>query len=160
MVQVVNYLRKLGKEKCLAVLRSYLECDGGNYAVLILCRLLFVNPKGWPQPSLGQPRPVVNKDVAKQFPLFPIAVSDNVPFLLVNGYRVEGVDESAADCVKLCEGLSLINKDYSTSDHEKAARTLTETESFRRLYLEKDLQVMVEIVTGQTRTAEAADIKK
>jgi hypothetical protein len=97
MVQVVNHLRKLGKERSIAALREYLLTkptnkkvfdNGANEKVLFICRLLFVNPKGWHPPGLGGPHPNINAQVAKQFPLFPIAISNGVPFLLIRGYEL------------------------------------------------------------------------
>src|SRR5690349_17219248 len=54
MVQVVNHLRELGKDRSLAVLRDYLMGGGDHDKVLIICRLLFINPKGWEPPILGE----------------------------------------------------------------------------------------------------------
>src|SRR5262245_4229523 len=53
MVRVVNYLRKMGKEKSLSALRQYLGRTRNHGEVLLVCRLLFVNPKGWQPPILG-----------------------------------------------------------------------------------------------------------
>jgi hypothetical protein len=143
MVQVVNHLRKLGKERSLAVLREYLLTKAtnkevfdseANEKVLFICRLLFVNPKGWQPPGLGSPGPNFNAQVAKHFRLFPIAISNGVPFLLIRGYELGGNPEHATDCVQHCEGLSLIEKDYPLAGYEKAARDLIQTDSFYQLY--------------------------
>lgn len=152
MVQVVNYLRCLGKEKCVAALRQYFERDDESDAkILVLCRLLFVNPKGWDPPILGNPVPVPvsNEDAIKKFPLFPIALSNNVPFLLIQGYNLGGAAESPAECLKICEGLSLIKKDYSLTGYEKAAKALTQSESFLKLYDKKDRPQMVKMILHQ-----------
>jgi hypothetical protein len=153
MVQVVNHFRKLGKEKSLTALRNYLANGGENDKVLIICRLLFVNPKGWDAPILGEPSPSINEDAAKKFLLFPIALSNGVPFLLIEGYQLEGKAESAIACLKLCEGFALVNKDYSSADHEKAARALTQTKEFRQLYQETDRQAMTDMIQRQAKTA-------
>jgi hypothetical protein len=160
MVQVVNYLRQLGKDKSLALLREYLKSDLENAKVLIICRLLFVNPKGWAPPRLGAPVPVVCEVDAQNFPLFPIALSDKVPFLLVNGYRLGGVGEPASECLELCEGFSIIQSDYPLMGYEKAAKALAHNESFRKLYKEKDLPQMVEMILHQATEPEREGRKK
>ena len=159
MVQVANHLRKLGKDKSLAALRTYLTSGGDNDKVLVICRLLFVNPKGWGAPILGQPSPSINQDTAKKFPLFPVALSDGVPFLLVEGYQLEGLPESANDCLKLCEGFALVKEDYSTADYEKAARALTQTKEFRQLYQEADRQAMADMILRQAKTVKVPEKK-
>ena len=147
MVQVVNYLRGLGKEKSLAALREYCGSAQGDHIIPIICRLLFVNPKGWSPPRIGAPVPRVNKDAAKRFPLFPIALSENVPFLVIKGYRLGGLPESGARCLELCEGFSMIQEDYPLTGYENAAKALTQNESFRELFYDKeDLQQMVKMI--------------
>ena len=151
MVQVVNHLRQLGKEKSLAVLKDYLATSREDGKVLIICRLLFVNPNGWDHPGLGDPVPAINPTVAKQFPLFPIAVSDRVPFLLLRGYRLEGRGESAMPCLKLCEGLALVKEDYRLDEYEKSARALIQMEPFDKLYKMRDRQQMADMILGQAK---------
>ena len=153
MIQVVNHLRQLGKNKSLTILRQYLARDGEDDKVLVICRLLFINPRGWEPPILGKPEPTVNDNIAKQFPLFPIALSDRVPFLLVQGYSLEGRSESAAACLKLCEGFSLVKEDYPVSGYEKAARALTQMKSVRQLYQKGDRQGMADMILHQAKPA-------
>ncbi len=148
MVEVVNHLRRLGKDKALTVLREYLEISGEDDRVLVICRLLFVNPKGWNPPGLGEPSPPINWKVAKEFPLFPIALSDRVPFLLV-GYQLGGMPEWAGRCLKLCEGLSLVEHDYPLSGYEKAARALIQTAAFRQLYQKYSPEILEERILAQ-----------
>jgi hypothetical protein len=155
MVQVVNHLRKRGKEKSLAALREYLLDGGDNDKVLVICRLLFVNPKGWEFPILGAPVPEINEDASKTFPLFPVAISEGVPFLLVEGYTLNGKAEPATECLKLCEGFALVKEDYLVSGYEKAARALIETKTFRGLYREADKREMVEMVLRQAKMCPA-----
>lgn len=164
MIRVVNHLRRLGKNKSLAVLRDYLASEGqferfdNNGEVLIICRLLFVNPKGWAPPGLGDPAPATNQDVEKHFPLFPIALSDNVPFLLVYGYTIAGVPELAKDCLELCKRFSIIKRDYPLEGYEKSARSLTQMDSFRQLYkTEADRQEMADLILRQAKKVKAED---
>jgi hypothetical protein len=156
MIQVVNHLRQLGKDKSLAVLREYLRSDGAeDDKILIICRLLFVNPKGWEPPILGAPVPATNDKAVKEFPLFPIALSNRVPFLLVLGYELAGIGESGRPCLKLCEGMSLVIEDYPLDGYEKAALALTKMEAFRQLYDEKEVAHMADIILGQAKEAKS-----
>jgi hypothetical protein len=159
MVQVVNHLRQLGKDKSLAALHDYLASDHEDDKVLVICRLLFVNPKGWQPPGLGAPAPAINKNVVKKFPLFPIALSERVPFLLVEGYSLHGRGESALACLELCEGFALVKEDYPLANYEKAARALAQTDAFRQLYQEADRQAMVEMILRQANTTKAVQKK-
>jgi hypothetical protein len=157
MIQVVNHLRQLGKDRSLAVLRKYLSSDGAEDAkVLFVCRLLFTNPSGWKPPRLGESVPAIKGDVAKIFPLFPIALSDRVPFLVVKGYRLGGRGESATLCLKLCEDLALVTKDYPLLGYKVAARDLSRTESFRQLYDNQDIPQMIEMIMQQADPGKAA----
>ena len=159
MVDVVNYLRKLGKDKSLAVLRQYLTNGGDGDKILVICRLLFVNPKGWNPPILGEPVPAIDQASAKQFPLFPIGLSDGLPFLLIRGYRLEGKAESGIECLKLCQSLSLVKQDYPSTGYEKAARALVQSDSFRQLYDEADREEMADMILQQAKKAEQPEKK-
>jgi hypothetical protein len=142
MVQCVNGLRRLGKEKALATLREDLRLNGisGNPFVEeklhLICRLLFVNPDGWKSPRLGQPSPDIEWNVAEKFPFFPIALSDGVPFLLINGYESSGfTSDTGAACVNLCEHFSIITNDLPQKGYKKAAQDLIKSEPFKQLYI-------------------------
>jgi hypothetical protein len=157
MIRVVNHLRRLGKDKSLATLREYLEKNDGEHPkVHVFCRLLFANPKGWRPPGLGGPDPEVNAEVAKQFPLFPMAISNGVPFLVIRGYNLGGVQESAWKSLKLCESLSLIEKDYPLAGYEQAAWDLLQTNSLRDLY--KLTDSLLTLYVGQGRPTMAGMI--
>src|SRR3974390_1128656 len=98
MVDCVNSFRRIGKDESLSLMTEYIQARrkaGDDYKeelkLLFVCRLLFVNTDGWKPLMLGHPVPEVNPDVANEFPLFPIALSDGLPFNLVNGYAGIGV---------------------------------------------------------------------
>jgi hypothetical protein len=159
MIQVVNHLRKLGKDKSIAALRNFLASDAvqANDQVLIICRLLFVNLKGWKTPHLGKPDTTINGDAVEKFPLFPIALSDRVPFILVDGYAGGGRGSSAKECLNLCGGFALVKEDYPLTGYEKAARKLTQSEAFRQLYQKADRQRMADMILRQARKPKAAE---
>lgn len=150
MITVVNHLKGLGRDKCLATLHRYLVTEEADHAkVLILCRLLFINPNGWDWPAIGEPVPTIKSDDRSTFPLFPVALFNRVPFLLVKGYDLEGRRESAFPCLKLCNRLSLIENDYPLTGYEKAARALIDAKSFREVYQLHDLPLMSEMIISQ-----------
>ena len=140
MVSVVNELRHMGKDKVMSVLTNLVKQPNQNgfndeVKVFMLCRLLFVNTNGWKMPRLGAPYPPINLDVAtNEFPIFPLAQSDGVPFSLLNGYSGSGVPERPEDCVDVCRNLPLIPSDLPTNGFALAAQKLIESDSFRHLY--------------------------
>ncbi len=157
MIRSVNALRRLGKSEALKILSRHIRDNGPagdpreEKKVFLLCRLLFINPKGWDRLKLGHPVPEINWNAAEHFPLFPIAVSDGVPFLLVQGYRMGGVGESPEDCVKACESLSLIPADLPEGGYAKAAQALVGSDEFQRLYSEaEDTKRMASVILRQT----------
>jgi hypothetical protein len=108
--RAVNHLRRLGKDKALEVLQAdLLESPYENAKVLLLSRLLFRNPSGWTPPILGIPVPEVGASGVSAFPLFPLALSDNVPFVILRDYELEGRGEFAAKCLRQCLRLRRID---------------------------------------------------
>jgi hypothetical protein len=141
MVRAVNDLRRLGKDRALATLRSYLSevgpggDPGEREKVLMICRVLFVNPAGWPPPRLGHPEPEIDLETVKLFPLFPIAMAHNVPFLLVRGYASGGYsDDTPQKCLQVCQELSLIPSDLPEKGFTEAAHELIQSPQFKKLY--------------------------
>ena len=150
MVRAVNYFRHLGKDQSLNVLRSSLRApESKPIQVILLCRLLFVNTNDWQLPRLGKPVPTLfnpatedvgtevtnlNGRIQETFPLFPFALSKNVPFLVIEGYSTGGVLELPGDVIKECGSLPIISSDLPNTDYEAAAHALVETDAFRKLY--------------------------
>ena len=138
MVSVVNELRHMGKDKVMSVLTNVVEQanqNEGEGELFMLCRLLFVNTNGWKMPGLGAPYPPVNFDVVtNEFPIFPLALSDGVPFFLLNGYQGGGRPEAPDECVAACRDLPLISSDLPTNGFALAAQKLIASDSFHRLY--------------------------
>ena len=101
LIQAVNALQRVGKDKALAAISEYLRVsseldDPGRRGVFLVLRTLFDPPTepgyqpvmmvGSPAPSDGQP--------SKTLPRFPIALVDDIPFRLVTGYVLGGKPES------------------------------------------------------------------
>lgn len=157
MVQTLNALRRAGKERSLAALREYAHADpGSDDKIVVICRLLFVNPQGWKPPSLGGVEPPVNQTALKRFPLFPVALPNRVPLLLVKGYRSGGKGETPARCLKRCESLALVENDFPLGGYREAARTLFRTEAFLQLYDEQTRKEMTDIILRETESGDGS----
>lgn len=151
MVLAVNNLRHLGKEEAIAVLRTHLRehdrYSDQNEKILLICRLLFVNPQGWKRPRLGEAVPALDENVAEKFPLFPLVISNGVPLLLVKGFNAMGyTSDTAENCVALCEGFSLVAADLSDKEYETAAQGLVKSETFQKLYPDSKSRKQAEIM--------------
>jgi hypothetical protein len=138
IVRVVNSLRALGKERALTALRDFLDqsrFDSGRAkSIVLICRCLFDNPRGWSPPVLGLPQPTVSDFAKTKLPCFPLAFSDGVPFLVIEGYILGGRGEDPAECIKKCEFLALRKSDLPTKGFDAAARSLIASEEFSKLY--------------------------
>lgn len=138
MVSCVNTLRQAGKVRALQALHQQILNNSQNYdplqdkKLIYVCQILFVNLEGW-SPLGGEPK--TDERIAKSFPLFPIAMSDGVPFLLIDGRVINGVPSvSGAGQVRKCEGLQIIDHDLPTTGFKKAAQDLIQSELFQKLY--------------------------
>jgi hypothetical protein len=139
-VQSINRLRQLGKARALEVLRADLEKHKEDIKIMCICRLLFENTNGW-QPIAGANlyREEVNTNALVQFPLFPLALSDGVPFFIYRGYNFDGrLGESGAGDLEICKNFELIPADLPEGNYEKAANKLLRSQIFLNLYKEPD----------------------
>ena len=100
VIQIVNALQPLGKEKALAAIDEYLRITShfhspGREGVFLVLRVLFDIPDdpGYMPPMLvGAPEPAAPRNL-KRLPRFPILLQDDVPLLLVTGYTLGGKAE-------------------------------------------------------------------
>lgn len=108
VIEVVNALQPLGKEKALAAIEEYLRVasrfhsDAAEGGLFLVLRVLFDVPAGpghMPPMILGAPSPAAPGD-PKRIPRFPVALVDDVPILLINGYLLAGVPEPVENHVK------------------------------------------------------------
>ena len=154
MVQCINTLQEAGKCIALQALQQQELNNSVNgdplqdQKLIYLCHLLFVNSNGWAQLG-GEPK--TDKRVAKSFPSFPIAISDGVPFLLIDGRIIDGLPSvSGAGEVRKCSGLQTIDHGLPVRGFKNAARDLIQSESFQRLYLDpRDTSRMAEEIWNQ-----------
>jgi len=100
IVQAVNALQPLGKEKALAALGEYLRVasrfhDSGREGVFLILRCLFdvpADPGFMPHMYCGAPSMSPPED-PKKAPRFPIVIQGDVPLLLITGYNLAGHPE-------------------------------------------------------------------
>lgn len=100
LIKVVNTLQPLGKEKALAAIEEYERVNTGFFSshwggLFLVLRVLFDVPEDpgyMPRVGLGAPWPAEPKNL-KLMPRFPIAIIDDIPLLLINGYNLEGRPE-------------------------------------------------------------------
>lgn len=159
VVNCVNTLRHAGKPVAIQALERYNEMHPDvvephqNEKLIFVCRLLFTAPNGWPTLNLGRPVPETDNRIADRFPLFPIAISDGVPFMLVNGNQMYGLPSTTgAYDVRKCRDFQLIDHDYPTKGFEKAAQDLIQSGLFQNLYKDpKDREQMAQEILSQAR---------
>jgi hypothetical protein len=106
VIQIVNRLQPLGKEKALAAIDEYLRVASDNSdardGLFLVLRALFDVPKSpghMPHMLVGMPSPQAPKDPA-MIPRFPIVLLEDVPLLLVWGYTLFGEAEPVAKHVQ------------------------------------------------------------
>jgi hypothetical protein len=100
IIQIVNTLQPLGKEKALAAISEYLRVAPdfdrpGPEGVFLVLRVLFDipdDPGYMPRMAVGAPQPPGPED-PKKMPRFPILLQDDVPLLVVYGYNLAGLAE-------------------------------------------------------------------
>ena len=97
VIQAVNVLQPLGKEKALEQIDSCLENrDKSQYAygLFWVLRVLFEAPvgQGFPPVRMGTPSIPPPAEPAK-LPRFPIVMVQDIPFLAVRGYYLRGLPE-------------------------------------------------------------------
>jgi len=156
MINCVNTLRHAGKSAAIQALERYDQLhpeDVGplDRKLIYVCRLLFVGTNAWPHLNLGRPVPETDYIIDNRFPLFPIALSDGVPFMLVNGSQMYGMPSTTgAYDVRKCRDFQLIDHDYPTKGFERAAQDLIQSELFQKLYKDPlDKEQMTQEILNQ-----------
>ena len=100
LIKAVNTLQPLGKKKALAATSEYLRItssftDEARKGMFLVLRVLFAvpDPPGYmPVMRIGAWIPDPPKD-SKAFPLFPLALQDDIPFHIAEGYMLAGQAE-------------------------------------------------------------------
>ncbi len=97
VIQTVNALQALGKDKAFAAIDEYLRVSSlphskAREGLFLVLRVLFEIPEDpghMPPMLLGLPNPDPPRD-PKRIPRFPIALIDDIPILLIGGYGLQG----------------------------------------------------------------------
>jgi hypothetical protein len=155
MIAAVNCLRRLGKDGALKTLDEYNRKTNthdqdflSQMNVICICRVLFVPPEGgWDEPwsAFNQKRGItlVRQDMGiepqdrKRFPLYPMVLSNGIPFVLNMGYyaNVQGppvtFPDEAKETLDRCRDLKLIPSDLSTVDYDQAVVDLLTRNDFK-----------------------------
>jgi len=102
-VAVATELQSLPREEAVARLRQWADSQKYDEQVIILCRMLFERRAGgeFRRPGLGGPQ-FYGETTTKDWPLEPITVVDDVPFLIVFGYVLAGHAEDASSYLDYC----------------------------------------------------------
>ena len=118
LIRAVNALRMLGKEGAIEALRTYHELatsddpslfryDLDEQRVFLIAMLLFVRKDGvrrMPMLHIGATDLDQRRgNTSEEWPVFPLAIQDDCPFLLVTGYTLtSGLPESPMDYLSYC----------------------------------------------------------
>jgi hypothetical protein len=112
-------LQSLDRETAISRLHDMAQDPHSMLSVIILCRMLFTWRHGsvyaFRAPYLGVPSFVSGTE--DDWPLWPIALVDGVPFTIVWGYTIGGLPESDESYLHYCEA----NCDWT--DFKYALRT-------------------------------------
>jgi hypothetical protein len=122
VIEAVNLLAAGGTERALAELRGAVEAGAPADGPLLVARVAFVPAEpGTPLPRLELGRPDVDEEVAtRHFPLFPIALDRDIPFLLVTGYQLGGETDAGA-YLDWCERHGRLREPLRPADDPPAA---------------------------------------
>jgi len=115
LICAVNGLWPAGPDRALAAARAYNALStadpnrGQQYGldeqrIFLVLRLLFVRKDGdpvMPPLQIGAPDVPVPQDRAA-WPLFPLAVAAQIPFLVAGGYMLGGMAQNPADHIDYC----------------------------------------------------------
>jgi hypothetical protein len=120
-IAAATKFQSMGKEKGIATLVKIQEAGVGSHRVIILSRMLFKakEKKEFRRPGLGSPHFVGDGP----WPLEPIEIVDGVPFVVVRGYSLKGLAESAKSYLSYCI------KECDWNDYQFKARTAQEKQA-------------------------------
>ena len=128
LIRAVNRLQEIGSRESVRLLRlyhdlaSYDDGDDSDWRwrydldeqrIFLILRLLFVRKDGeshMPWMHSGATLPAIPKENT-DWPLFPLAVSGDIPFFMANGYGLGGVPESPLRHLDYCEQNCVIRQE-------------------------------------------------
>lgn len=127
-----------------------------NDQVILLCRMLFQAKAGgkFRRPRLGEPFFLGTSD-KRAWPLEPIALVDNVPFLVVKGYILGGLAEPADSYLAYClESCDWTTQNYQGSTQKKLAFALSKIPN--RAFLDNEAMAFLQ---QQIRTRPISELE-
>jgi len=149
VIQIVNTLQPLGKEKALAAVAEYVRVSdewydfwgprSGMFLVLAVC---FDLPNGiYPDQAggFGAPSPGPPKDPGR-IPRFPIAIIDNIPLMLVSGYTFQGMATPMENVVDFYRAKGSIRATPLVPSNDPLAAITHLTNSKQWIYGDTNLQ--------------------
>jgi hypothetical protein len=151
LIRSVNGLWPLGKDKALQALRAYDQlCQSGDthrqfrydldeQRIFLMARLLFVRSDHDPRmPVMGIGGTYLD-DLRDNphWPLFPLALEDDVPFFLVGGFNLGGVPESPTVHLDYCAAKCQLRLRplAPTASPPLAAETLLNSKDWQALFI-------------------------
>jgi hypothetical protein len=158
LIQVVNTLQPLGREKVLAVIGEYLRVSdkwtgdmGPRYGLSLVLRVLFDLPDDVDPGQaalLGMPSPPGPKN-PHQVPRFPIAVVDDIPLLLINGYELEGMPSPMEDVLDFFRKNGNLRSDPLVPTNDPLSALTNLMASTQWIYADAKLQQSYGFPTGE-----------
>ena len=149
VIQIVNRLQPLGKEKALAAIGEYVRVsdkwsgfDRPRSGMYLVLAVLFDLPDGiysFQSGAFGAPSPPPPKD-ANQIPRFPIAIVDDIPLMLVNGYILAGLASPMENVVEFYRVHGQIRPSKLTPNNDPLSAVAHLTNSSQWIYGDTNLQ--------------------
>ncbi|MHC4622389.1 MAG: hypothetical protein ACYS4W_00625 [Planctomycetota bacterium] len=156
VVRTVNGLHELGMEKATDALTVYTQLvrhpaalssgrgkhDLDERRVILILRLLFVPKEGGPQlppACLGAPLiPPITPAAPEDWPLYPLALVDDIPFNMVSFYLVAGWLRPSTWDIKFCRTYCKFRDTalFPTSSPLMAVEKLMASERWKSLFAE------------------------
>lgn len=173
LIRAVNTLQAMGEADALRALEAYGNVCVANYReswrelseerIIWVARLLYVAPSTGPAirpPILGGPSPI---DMPELFgATFPIALQNDVPFFLVNGYSLMGCGEPAMDYLKVCRAGGTFRQQplRPTADPIAAAERVLDSKAMHTFLQEPGKPALLDLIVPmiQKQAIEAAGV--
>lgn len=170
LIQAVNALQRLGRQRALAAVAEYLRVsswldDPGREGTFLVLRALFEvpDPPGYlPAMMVGAPSPPGPAD-AKAAPRFPLTIVDDIPLKLVGGYSLAGQAQPPEDHLAWFQHHGILRRrpltppatPLATLDRLAGAphtpflvTTSLDNDAGRRLLLEQGLRLVRTVLRG------------
>jgi hypothetical protein len=117
VIQAVNALHPLGKDRALAAIEAYLRAADpsapGREGMFLVLRSLFEVPRdtrAMPPMMVGAPTPAVPAN-PRAAPWFPLSLGGDVPLLVIEGYELGGHPQPPEDHVAYFRARGVVRRD-------------------------------------------------